>query len=674
MKSKKIYTKLLLAGSLLLMSGSLTSCDDFLTILPTDQLPEEHFWQDKSDLDNVRAGAYEQLTQAGQTNKILMWGELRADNLTLNDMSQQFIKQIQSGVLQPNEGSFDWAGFYTGINFCNLVLEQGEKMTIPGKEVDPSFTRMEYNSIRAEMMALRSLYYFYLVRAYRDVPYITKSVRTDAEAMSQRPAAVPGVAILGECIDSLEANLKYAPDNYGSSAENKGRFTKQGIRALLADMYLWRAGLLTNFMKKDLSQDLGRVNMSDVLVSQTPETPETPETPQTPEAPQTPAGAHVKATSPEGRYTTADGQAINKAYCDELAKTCLQKSAQHAQAAIDYIKQKYDKDLREDNMATEDELNQPYPLYLTQLMGGTIIDEAYEKNFGQQNSRESILELQYDGSTTVNNTVNTYLSIYEGAAFKPKHMALDPQLISGYGSVNPIIGFGRTDLRMVETAYLQSPDIAKPLVKFTASTVSVNKPENMSDADAFINYSTRTATSNNAHWPVYRLADMMLIKAEAIARYNATLGDNADKNQLREGFKLVNQLFKRSNPALVGSSAETTDNDLICDRVNDNYGMNNDGVFTKNAQELLDLLYRERQREFVAEGKRWFDIVRQAEFSNDAKATLNSYTSLQASVKSRLTKMWSLYNPYYSEELKVNGIENGGSLVQNPVWDRYTKK
>lgn len=109
------------------MSGSLTSCDDFLTILPTDQLPEEHFWQDKSDLDNVRAGAYEQLTQAGQTNKILMWGELRADNLTLNDMSQQFIKQIQSGVLQPNEGSFDWAGFYTGINFCNLVLEQGEK-------------------------------------------------------------------------------------------------------------------------------------------------------------------------------------------------------------------------------------------------------------------------------------------------------------------------------------------------------------------------------------------------------------------------------------------------------------------------------------------------------------------------------------------------------------------
>ena len=41
MKSKKLYTKLLLAGGLLLFSGSLTSCDDFLTLLPTDQLPEE---------------------------------------------------------------------------------------------------------------------------------------------------------------------------------------------------------------------------------------------------------------------------------------------------------------------------------------------------------------------------------------------------------------------------------------------------------------------------------------------------------------------------------------------------------------------------------------------------------------------------------------------------------
>ena len=57
MKSPKLYTKLLLAGSLLVASSAFTSCEDFLTILPTDQIPEESFWQDKADLDNVRPGA-----------------------------------------------------------------------------------------------------------------------------------------------------------------------------------------------------------------------------------------------------------------------------------------------------------------------------------------------------------------------------------------------------------------------------------------------------------------------------------------------------------------------------------------------------------------------------------------------------------------------------------------
>ena len=91
----------------MLLSGSLTSCDDFLTLLPTDQLPEENFWQDKSDVDGVRAGAYDQLAASGQTERILQWGELRADNLSLNNVSNTAIDNLQNAVLQPNEGMFD---------------------------------------------------------------------------------------------------------------------------------------------------------------------------------------------------------------------------------------------------------------------------------------------------------------------------------------------------------------------------------------------------------------------------------------------------------------------------------------------------------------------------------------------------------------------------------------
>jgi hypothetical protein len=89
--------------------------------------------------------------------------------------------------------------------------------------------------------------------------------------------------------------------------------------------------------------------------------------------------------------------------------------------------------------------------------------------------------------------------------------------------------------------------------------------------------------------------------------------------------------------------------------------------------ELLTLVYNERQREFVAEGKRWYDLVRQAEYDNSTENVLSTYMSATTIVKNRLKKLLSFYNPVYAEEMKIAGVENGGALVQNPVWERYSK-
>lgn len=102
--------------------------------------------------------------------------------------------------------------------------------------------------------------------------------------------------------------------------------------------------------------------------------------------------------------------------------------------------------------------------------------------------------------------------------------------------------------------------------------------------------------------------------------------------------------------------------------MNDDYGVSG-GAFTKTQSELLSLLYRERQREFIGEGKRWFDIVRQVEFTNDPKTVLTTFITLKTEVVNRLYDIYAMYVPIYSEELKVNT-----SLKQNPVWERYSKK
>ena len=49
MKTNKFINKFLVSG-LMLAGVSLTSCDDFLTVLPSDRITEDDLWKTKPDL------------------------------------------------------------------------------------------------------------------------------------------------------------------------------------------------------------------------------------------------------------------------------------------------------------------------------------------------------------------------------------------------------------------------------------------------------------------------------------------------------------------------------------------------------------------------------------------------------------------------------------------------
>ena len=116
MKISNIFSNLFLACGLTLTVG-MTSCEDYLTVLPTDQITEEDFWKDKNDLDNVRAAAYAKMIEGDLVGKMFQWGEVRSDNFKLNNLSNTSLMYYMEGVLQPTEYMFDWSGFYTGINY-----------------------------------------------------------------------------------------------------------------------------------------------------------------------------------------------------------------------------------------------------------------------------------------------------------------------------------------------------------------------------------------------------------------------------------------------------------------------------------------------------------------------------------------------------------------------------
>lgn len=637
MKSNNFYKKLLVAGSLILGLG-LTSCDDYLTVLPTAQITEEDFWKDKNDLDNVRSGAYLKMT--GLTGTQLYWGELRADNFVQNDMSNSNVLYLTTGVLKPTDPNFEWGGYYSGINYCNKVLEHGEAMTQEGKEVDPSFRRGDWLPIKAEMIALRALYYFNLVKAFRNVPYVTQSISTDAEAFASRIGTTQGVEILGDLIKQLEEVKMQASRNFTTKKDQKGRFTRRAVHALLADIYLWRGCMLQNSVAKK-----------------------------------------------DSLFNDSTGERLAQAELDKMSKACFEKAIENTDYVLNDIRAEYDKDIAAyPNYRLEENQSEYYPYmsYISSRSTKNVTDDIYFDLFGVKNATyESIFELQYDGVNTVNGAIGSYLGSYSNGSLRATLMKGAAFMCSE--SYNPEKGFGKTDVRMLETyAFDGKTGNQQVYHKNVVKNVSIEDLEDMLLGGNFSGY--RNNGSQDANWPVYRLADVMFIQAEAIARSVAastrpTEADTkkkitdennqrnvlalSDGEKMAEAFRMVNSFFIRSNPAMVTTSEG---GELACARLDENYAKD------KTVDNLLKLIYAERQREFVGEGKRWFDLVRQAEVLNDNEELFSSYISLPKTTTNRLKNLWSLYNPINSTEMDINGVDNGGKLQQNPVWDRYTVK
>ena len=84
---------------------------------------------------------------------------------------------------------------------------------------------------------------------------------------------------------------------------------------------------------------------------------------------------------------------------------------------------------------------------------------------------------------------------------------------------------------------------------------------------------------------------------------------------------------------------------------------------------LEDLLLEERQREFLFEGKRWFDLVRVAR-RDSTTSRLSSLVSRKYKqdanvIKIKLADLNYIYFPYAKSELKVNPL-----LKQNPAFNK----
>ncbi len=148
----------------------------------------------------------------------------------------------------------------------------------------------------------------------------------------------------------------------------------------------------------------------------------------------------------------------------------------------------------------------------------------------------------------------------------------------------------------------------------------------------------RTADLSYAHWIFYRFADVLLMKAEALA--NLKRG--------KEALDIVNVIRNRARA--LDATLQTPD------------------VADKEA--VLDYILAERAREFAFEGKRWYDVLRHTKRNSYKRLDIlldmvarSAPPARQQSAIAKYKDVNSHYFPIYQFEL-----QRDANLVQNPFY------
>ena len=231
-----IYKKTVLATAVA-FGALMSSCTDYLTIIPADVVVEENFWQTKDQVNGMLATSYLKLLSNDAVIKAIVWGEMRSDNMTYPPSYNTDIKNIVEANIIDENGYCNWGIYYEAINYANLVIEDAPKVV----ESDPDFSEGDLAVVMGEMYAMRALCHFYLVRTFRDIPLALKSAKNDAEIPNY--VQVKPLEALDQIMEDLNRaeNMVMKSGAFSTEQQNLGRITRNAVLAIKADVNLWRA-------------------------------------------------------------------------------------------------------------------------------------------------------------------------------------------------------------------------------------------------------------------------------------------------------------------------------------------------------------------------------------------------------------------------------------------------
>lgn len=237
--------------------------------------------------------------------------------------------------------------------------------------------------------------------------------------------------------------------------------------------------------------------------------------------------------------------------------------------------------------------------------------DFFDRVFLEGNSKEGIFELQFDAQRT-----NPFYNMHTS---NNKRWGAAPHLVENVYGIDLVNAEPQVDVRGDKAAF-RGTDFT--IWKYVGA-----------DNDGSV---TRSTDQSFANWIFYRYADILLLKAEAINEMDQPL----------EASRIVKQLRERAN--------------AVDFKVMDSL----------NKGPMANFILEERQRELAFEGKRWYDVLRNAKRNNYERlqllldmATVSIPADRRQAAFSKLKDKNSHYFPIYFYELQTNKL-----LEQNPFY------
>lgn len=614
---KKIKNIILSTAAYAAAGLGLSSCD--IDMLPLNEVVYENFWTNKDDVENVVASCYTSFLSDDYIRRLIVWGELRGDNVAQGPNVDDETKFLLKGSIKTTNGYNNWSSFYTVINRCNVVLAEAPLVA----EKDPNYTASDLRINIAECKFLRAYSYFTLVKTFKDVPFTYEASLDDSQ--NYRLPQTSGDSIITALIADIEECKDYAPNKYSDKYSSIGKITRPAMYSLLADLYLWKA-----------------------------------------------SDANLSASEQNENY-----------------KKCIEC----CDWVIRYKKNQYDSndffnasDIRDD-MDKEVYKEYGYPLLAEEKTVGSNENGplATQAIFNECFSYESIFEMGYysnAGSKECKGLVEMYgkdKGDKQQVVAADKVLESKPENSATYTDTR--LFSVPSDYRSIASFYFNENTGGYDIYKYR---VSRNYAGAKGDVYGSVGASYTPATMSMSYgghynWIIYRLTEVMLMRAEAEIELAKNLAaavpdETPDENPGEDAGDNGNAETQQSRAtrAIVDGSTLATAEDLYDDAFvlisavyrRSNPAVKNNAKYAPTKPANYDafhtLLMNERRREFLFEGKRYFDLVREARRNGNTQAfrqaMSNKFSDSNPAVAVKMVQMDFLYMPVLKSEMKANPL------------------